>query len=84
LNYGRFSDPAVDRLFEQATAELDPTRSATRANQIDWKLWEGLPSIPLFQRPTFIAWRDTLHNVAENPSLEGPLWNAEAWGYAKQ
>jgi peptide/nickel transport system substrate-binding protein len=84
LNYGGFSDPEVDRLFEQATAELDPTRSATLANQIDRKLWEGLPSIPLFQRPTFIAWRDTLRNVAENPSLEGPLWNAEAWGYAKQ
>jgi peptide/nickel transport system substrate-binding protein len=84
LNYGGFSDPAVDRLFEQATAELDPTRSAALANQIDRKLWEGLPSIPLFQRPTFIAWRDTLRNMAENPSVEGPLWNAGAWGYAKQ
>jgi peptide/nickel transport system substrate-binding protein len=82
-NYGRFADPEVDALFEQATAALDPERSAALANQIDRKLWEGLPSIPLFQRPTFIAWRATLRNVTENPSSEGPLWNAEAWGYAK-
>jgi peptide/nickel transport system substrate-binding protein len=82
-NYGGFADPEVDALFERATAELDPARSAALANQIDQRLWEGLPSIPLSQRPTFIAWRDTLRNVVDNPSVEGPLWNAEAWGYAR-
>jgi peptide/nickel transport system substrate-binding protein len=83
-NFGGFADPEVDALFEEATAELDPARSAALANQIDRRLWEGLPSIPLSQRPTFIAWRDTLRNVEDNPSVEGPLWNAEAWGYARQ
>jgi peptide/nickel transport system substrate-binding protein len=83
VNHGGFADPEVDELFDQATAELDPARSAALANQIDRRLWEGLPSIPLFQRPTFIAWRATLRNVVDNPSVEGPLWNAEAWGYAR-
>jgi peptide/nickel transport system substrate-binding protein len=81
-NYGRFSDPEVDALFEQATAELDPDRSTALANQIDRKLWEGLHSIPLYQRPTFLAWRGTLRNLADNPTTEGPLWNAESWGFA--
>jgi peptide/nickel transport system substrate-binding protein len=81
-NYGRFTDPEVDALFKKATAELDPPRSAALANQIDRKLWERLPSIPLFQRPTFIAWRDILRNVADNHTVEGPLWNAETWAYA--
>jgi peptide/nickel transport system substrate-binding protein len=83
-NYGRFSHPEVDALFEQATAELDPARSTALANQIDRKLWEGLPVIPLYQRPTFLAWRDTLRNVVENPSNEGPLWNAESWAFAAE
>jgi peptide/nickel transport system substrate-binding protein len=82
LNYGRFTDPEVDALFEQATAELDPDRSTALANQIDRKLWEGLPSIPLYQRATILAWRDTLRNVSENPTTEGPLWNAESWAFA--
>jgi peptide/nickel transport system substrate-binding protein len=81
-NYGRFSDPQVDALFDQATAELNQARSTALANQIDRRLWEGLPNIPLYQRPTFIAWRGTLRNVVDNPSLEGPLWNAEDWAYA--
>jgi peptide/nickel transport system substrate-binding protein len=83
-NYGRFSDPEVDALFEQATAELDPARSTALANQIDRKLWEGLPVIPLYQRPTFLAWREGLRNVVENPSNEGPLWNAESWAFAAE
>jgi ABC-type transport system substrate-binding protein len=82
LNFGKFSDPAVDALFEQATAELDPDRSIALANQIDRRLWEGLHSIPLYQRPTFLAWRGTLRNLADNPTTEGPLWNAESWGFA--
>jgi peptide/nickel transport system substrate-binding protein len=81
-NYGGFTDAEVDALFQRATAELDPARSAALANQIDRRLWEGLPSIPLFQRPTFMAWRDTLRNVADNHTVEGPLWNAETWAYA--
>ena len=70
--------------FKQATAELDPVRSTELANQIDRKLWEGLPVIPLYQRPTFLAWRGTLRNVVENPTNEGPLWNAETWGFAAE
>jgi peptide/nickel transport system substrate-binding protein len=81
-NYGGFTDPTVDVLFERATGELDPAKSAALANRIDRRLWQGLPSIPLFQRPTFIAWRDTLRNVADNHTIEGPLWNADTWGYA--
>jgi peptide/nickel transport system substrate-binding protein len=84
VNWGEFSDPEVDALFEQATAELDPARSTALANQADRKLWEGLHSVPLYQRPTFLAWRDTLRNVVENPSGEGPLWNAESWGFAAE
>jgi peptide/nickel transport system substrate-binding protein len=84
LNYGRFSDPEVDALFEQATAELDPARATELANQVDRKLWDGLHSIPLYQRPTFLAWRGTLRNVVENPTLEGPLWNAEDWAFAAE
>jgi peptide/nickel transport system substrate-binding protein len=83
-NYGRFSDPEVDALFERATAELDPERSAALANQIDRRLWEGLPSIPLYQRATILAWRDGLRNVTENPTTEGPLWNAESWAFAAE
>ena len=28
--------------------------------------------------------RETLRNVVENPSNEGPLWNAETWAFAAE
>jgi peptide/nickel transport system substrate-binding protein len=82
VNWGGFSDPEIDVLFERAIAELDPDRSTALANQIDRRLWERLPSIPLYQRATILAWRDILRNVTENPTTEGPLWNAESWAFA--
>jgi peptide/nickel transport system substrate-binding protein len=84
LNYGGLSDPTVDALFRQATAELDPERAAGLANQIDRELWRTLPTIPLFQRASFIAWRDTLVNVGDNPTAEGLFWNAGTWGYTSK
>ena len=51
---------------------------------IDRKLWDGVHSIPLYQRPTCLAWRGPLRNVVENPTLEGPLWNAESWAFAAE
>ncbi len=28
---------------------------------------------------TIVAWRDEVHGIAVNPSLDGPLWNAHEW-----
>lgn len=36
-------------------------------------------SFPLATVATFVAWRDEVHGIVVNPSLEGPLWNAAQW-----
>jgi peptide/nickel transport system substrate-binding protein len=78
-NYGSYSDPKVDELFKQAVAELDPAKSAELANQIDQLLWEGMATVPLYVKPTFIAWRNTFVGIGDNATAEGPFWNAETW-----
>jgi peptide/nickel transport system substrate-binding protein len=82
-NYGTFTDPTVDALFRQAIGEPDPTRAAALGNQIDQRLWDQLPSIPLYQLQSFLAWRQDLLNVVDNPTTEGPFWNAGTWAFAK-
>jgi peptide/nickel transport system substrate-binding protein len=82
-NVGRFSDPTVDTLFQQAVGELDPARTAAIGNQIDQQLWDQLPSIPLYQLSSVLAWRQELLNVGNNPTSEGPFWNAGTWGFTK-
>jgi peptide/nickel transport system substrate-binding protein len=81
-NPGRFSDPEVDELFRRAADELDPARAADIGNEIDRRLWAQLPSIPLYQPPGFLAWREDLVNVEHNTTTEGPFWNAGTWGFA--
>jgi peptide/nickel transport system substrate-binding protein len=81
-NHGKFADPTVDGLFQQAIGELDPARAAALGNQIDEQLWDQLPSIPLYQLQGFLAWRHDLVNVANNPTTEGPFWNAGTWAFA--
>jgi hypothetical protein len=58
-------------------------RTASIGNQIDQQLWTQLPSIPLYQVPSFLAWRQDLLNVVNNPTTESVFWNAGSWGYAK-
>jgi peptide/nickel transport system substrate-binding protein len=81
-NFGKFSNPTVDALFRQALGELDPARAAAIGNQIDQQLWNQLPTIPLYQVPSSLAWRQDLVNIADNPTA-GPLWNAGSWGVTK-
>ena len=53
----------------------------TSSLDVDRRLWAQLPSIPHSQPPGFLAWRQDLVNVEHNPTTEGPLWNAESWGF---
>jgi peptide/nickel transport system substrate-binding protein len=82
-NHGEFSDPKVDDLLRRAAGELDPAKAAAIGNQIDQQLWGQLPSIPLYQLPSFLAFRQDLVNVRNNSTTEGPFWNAGSWGFAR-
>lgn len=78
-NYTRTGTPQIDALFAQLTVEPDPAKQADLGNQIDALLWQQLASIPLYQKPTFIAWQSSITGVQDNASQAGPLWNSETW-----
>ena len=79
-NYGKYSSPRVDQLFAQATAEFDEKKAADIGNQIDQQLWDDMVSVPLYQKPTFIAYYNKYGNIHDNPNQEGPLYNVGDWG----
>jgi peptide/nickel transport system substrate-binding protein len=78
-NYGSYSSRKVDELFKQAMGEFDDARATELGNQIDQQLTADMVTIPLYQRPTFIAWRNTFANIADNSTKDGPFWNANIW-----
>lgn len=78
-NPGGYSNEEADALLAQATAEVDDTARAALMNQVDQLLWQDPPNLPLYQKPTFVAYKDTIENVVDNTSAEGLTWNADKW-----
>jgi len=79
-NYGFLADKKVDDAFTAVTGELDPAKAAATANDIDKLLWDDMVTIPLFQKPTFIAYDSSYVNIMDNSTADGPFFNAGTWG----
>jgi peptide/nickel transport system substrate-binding protein len=79
-NYDNFGYPDLDAKLNAGAAALDHTTEAADYNAADTIAWQQMVTLPLFQKPTFIAVRNTFVNVGDNATSEGPFWNAEAWG----
>jgi peptide/nickel transport system substrate-binding protein len=61
-NYARIGSEEIDRLFDQATAELDPVKAVRLANEIDARIWQEVHSLTLYQRPDIVATNTNLAN----------------------
>jgi peptide/nickel transport system substrate-binding protein len=79
-NYGAYSSEKVDSLFKEAMGEFDDAKATELGNQIDQQLTADMVTIPLYQKPTFIAWRNTFAGIGDNSTQDGPFWNANLWG----
>lgn len=82
-NFGKYCNTRVDQLFSQAQSQLDTAKSANLANQIDEILWQDMATIPLYQKPTFIAFDSKYGNIHDNSTKEGPFYNSAQWGVKK-
>jgi ABC-type transport system substrate-binding protein len=56
----------------------DPTARAAQLNRADARIAADVPALPLYQRPTFLAFSSAIRNVVDNPFGDF-TWNAENW-----
>ncbi|MCF6745161.1 ABC transporter family substrate-binding protein [Blastococcus sp. KM273128] len=78
-NYSRQGTAEIDELYAEFVQEPDDAARAEIGNQIDALLWEQVATVPLYQKPTFIAWQSNIQGVEDNSTQAGPLWNSETW-----
>jgi ABC-type transport system substrate-binding protein len=64
--------------LNQSDQIVDPERQAVVANRADRQLAQDVPVIPLFQSPSFVAFRDTIHGIVPDAFID-PTWNAGNW-----
>jgi peptide/nickel transport system substrate-binding protein len=62
-NYARVGSDEIDRLFDQANAELDREKAIALGNQVDALIWEEVHSLTLYQRPEMRVVKSGLANM---------------------
>jgi peptide/nickel transport system substrate-binding protein len=82
-NYSRIGTPEIDALWDEISQTPDREDQATIGNEIDSMLWEQIATIPLYQKPTFLAYSANLENAEDNATQAGPLWNSNLWSLAQ-
>ena len=80
-NYARIGTPAIDRLFEETSQELDRARASELANELDALLWQEVHSLTLYQRPEIVVCQRRLVNFG---AFGFASWVYQDIGWAKQ
>jgi peptide/nickel transport system substrate-binding protein len=79
-NYGKYKNPAMDTLINEAAASTDPADATAKLNQADEMLSADAYVLPLYQKPTLAAVQNNIGNVRNNSSLDGISYNTSEWG----
>jgi peptide/nickel transport system substrate-binding protein len=70
---------AADKLLKRANTIFDTTQQAKVTNQAFALIAKDVPTIPLFQKPTYLIYKSKFKGLKENPTNEGPVWNVGKW-----
>jgi peptide/nickel transport system substrate-binding protein len=79
-NFGAYSNPKVDNLLKRAVKTSSQSEAATLDNQADSLISKDAYTLPLYQKPTFLAVYDKWVNIRDNATGQGPPYNAQEWG----
>lgn len=79
LNVNRYCDPEVNDLIDSAGMIADPAQRADVYNNADRLYLGDLAVIPLYQKPSFMAWNNTISGPQVSLSRSTDLWNVAAW-----
>ncbi len=78
LNVSRYCDPDLEELVAAAGGVMDPDERAAVYNQIVDQYLGEFAVIPLYQRPSLLAWTSTLTGPTPNPWTTD-MWNVGEW-----
>lgn len=78
-NFGGYSDADMDAWWAELETNTDPDRETELLIQIEQRLNEDGFSVPIFQFPGVVAWRDVLSGVSTIPLSPTIFWNYWEW-----
>ena len=79
INITKYCNPAVDELLDRANHSAAGEEAAELLAQADRLIAQDVPTLPLYQRPSYLVWRSSIDGPRHNASAWGPLWNVGDW-----
>ncbi|PZS24924.1 MAG: hypothetical protein DLM58_23700 [Pseudonocardiales bacterium] len=76
-NYTQAGDPVADAQLTAMATATSADDAIKAANEADKALWNDMYSLPLYQKPTLLAFDSTYSGVLDNFASAGPLWNSD-------
>jgi peptide/nickel transport system substrate-binding protein len=78
-NWKAYCNKNVTRLLEASDSQLNARLRTAQVNGADAIMATDVPSLPLYQKPTYFVFKTKLGGLRDNPTLQGPTWNTERW-----
>jgi ABC-type transport system substrate-binding protein len=78
-NYTEYCNRQVSKWLGQSDRELNDAKRLALIVKVDKVLANDVPMIPLYQRPTYLVYKTSVHGMVDNATSQGPSFNAEAW-----
>jgi peptide/nickel transport system substrate-binding protein len=79
-NFGGYSNKNVDTWLNTAASTSDTSTQVDDLNKADQQISQNAYTLPLYQKPTLIAFFPNLVNVRDNATSMGPTYNVNQWG----
>jgi peptide/nickel transport system substrate-binding protein len=79
-NFGGYSNKQVDGFLNDAVVNPDTATRISDVNKADAQISKDAYTLPLYQKPTLIAFYPNLVNVRDNATQSGPTYNVGQWG----
>jgi peptide/nickel transport system substrate-binding protein len=72
VNFSEYNNPAVNRLIDRALAEPDRARRAARWSQVDQRIVQDAPLVPLVWEVHSYLWASRVHGWVLDPWTSTP------------
>ncbi|MCC7077272.1 MAG: peptide ABC transporter substrate-binding protein [Acidimicrobiia bacterium] len=74
-----YRDIEVSEILRAADMEPNQRKRAQLYDTADELIAKDIPTLPLFQNATVLAFDSGYANLEDNPTIQGPTWNVQEW-----
>jgi len=78
-NYTEYCNRKVTKWLGQSDRELNDNKRLALIKKVGKVLASDIPMVPLYQRPTYLVYKTSVHGMVDNATSQGPSFNAENW-----